>query len=258
MISIVGFDEMLAPDVKRGRVKHPRWFRQKCQLSPEASLLLASEDGPALFGIWCLLQQWAMRHPKRGGCFATLGGSPMTVEEIAMLIGVPGREHLVRATIKRVTRLGWMTDHDESMGNPRGIHGESAGNPQGIHGESNDPPESLQENSTLEERRGEEKRGESRENVSEGKILRETADLMASWKGSPLGILEARVIASVVQEATESPVGDNCPQEACAALLRHAVGSGVDYSGPAAAKVYLDRLLNQWRIDGEIPSKLQT
>ena len=79
MIEIIDFNDFLPPDVKRGRVKHPRWFRQRCNLSSEAQVLLQSEDGPALFGVWCLIQAWAMRHPRRGGRFVFSNGTPRFV-----------------------------------------------------------------------------------------------------------------------------------------------------------------------------------
>jgi len=254
MIRIIGFDDYLAPDVKRGRVKHPRWFRQKCQLSPEAQLLLMAEGGPAMFGIWCLLQAWAMRHPKRGGVFACLTGEPLTYAEIAAMIGVPGNEHLVRATISRVSKIGWMAVDE-------------------VQTSSIETPDKLPTNSCLEERRG---RGDERESISprefdlseireenaeplDGKkIAEEMVDLMRQWKGSSVGLLEARLIDSVVKEATESPVGENCPQRTCTALLRHAVGSGVNFQASGSADVYLKTLLKQWRTDGKIPDKIPT
>ena len=255
MIQIVGFDDLLAPDVKRGRVKHPRWFRQKCQLSPEASLLLTAEDGPALFGIWCLLQQWAMRHSKRGGKFVTLSGEPMSVTEIAVLIGVPGRDHLVRACINRVTNLGWMQAMTDSTPTPEDVHEESI-----------ETPQELQGNSILEEKRGDETRPNSdledeaknQNKARSRKIVKEMVDLMTNWKGSAPGILEARLIDSVVQMATESPVGENCPQIVCTALLRHAADSGVEYTTAESGKRYLTTMLDRWRIDGEIPDNVET
>lgn len=254
MIRIIGFDDYLAPDVKRGRVKHPRWFRQKCQLSPEAQLLLMAEGGPAMYGIWCLLQAWAMRHPKRGGVFACLTGEPLSYAEIAAMIGVPGSEHLVRATISRVSKIGWMSVDD-------------------VQTSSIETPDKLPTESFLEERR---RRGDNNESISSRdvdlsemreensepldgkKIAEEMVELMRQWKGSSVGLLEARLIDSVVKEATESPVGENCPQRTCTALLRRAVSSGVAYQTPEVAEMYLKSLLGVWRDDGQIPEEVQT
>ena len=243
MIQITKFDDYLAADVKRGKVKNPRWFRQRCSLSAEAQVLLAGDNGPAIYGVWVLLQQWANRHPRKSGKFQMGNGVPMDISEVSTVIGIPGQDDLVKSTINRVLAIGWAEPWTKSM----------------------ECPHKVQEVSTSEERRGEERREESskinlaaREKIEvvpdSSASYRKIVDLVTKWKGFPSGLLEARLAASVIKMTTESPLGENCPQEAAQALLRHAVESGNPYISPNKASIYLHGIWDQWRNDGKIPS----
>ena len=241
MIQITRFEKYLAADVKRGRVKNPTWFRQRCELSPEARVLVAGEDGPAIYGVWVLIQQWANQHPDCHGKFQMKNGQPMEISELATVIGIPGKEELVEATINRVSAIGWVEPWTSST----------------------EAPTQVQTISTLEERRGEETTDNSSKTntpTREFEIVPqasatsvENSDLVAKWKGSPSGLLESVFSGYVVKMTTESPIGENCPEKAAQALLTHAVESGEPFRNKEAAIRYLHGVWTEWKTDGKIP-----
>lgn len=261
MIEIIDFNDYLPPDVKRGRVKHPRWFRQKCQLSPEAQVLLQSEDGPALYGVWCLMQAWAMRHPKRKGRFVFSGGNPMDLHDLSTAIGVPGKTELVRATISRVMNMGWVKPWSKDGMPVETVHANSILDKRreedissDLSISSSDSVSLLEENLVAREKKSQEVESKPEE-PNPIEPFRKMLALVADWKGCTPGILEARLVDSVIKTTTESPVGGNCPQTASLAVLRHAVESGIEYTSPVAAEHHCLGVLGQWRKAGEIPEK---
>ena len=243
MIQITKFEKYLAADVKRGRVKNPTWFKQRCTLSTEAQVLLAGDDGPAIYGVWVLLQQWVNREPKRHGKFQMSNGVPMEISEVSTAIGIPGKDDLVEATINRVIAIGWAEPWTKSIEDPHRVH----------------------ELSTSEERRGEETREESpkinlaaREKIEvvpqASATSVENTDLVAKWKESPSGLLESVFSGFVVKMTTESPIGENCPEKAAQALLRHAIESGEPFYDKETAIRYLHTIWMEWRTNGKIPA----
>jgi len=269
MIEIIDFNDFLPPDVKRGKVKHPRWFRQRCNLSSEAQVLLQSEDGPALFGVWCLIQAWAMRHPRRGGRFVFSNGTPMELQDLSTAIGIPGKDNLVYATINRVMNMGWVKPWSSDGVPMEDFHKNSTLDKRREEDISSDQSNSssnsvslLEENlvSSREQKSQEvESKPEPERSDPKGanpiEPFRKMVALVADWKGCTPGILEARLVHSVIETTTESPVGGNCPQTASLAVLRHAVESGIEYTSPVAAEHHCLGVLGQWRQAGEIPEK---
>ena len=230
MIRILGFDAMLPADVRRGRVKNPQWFRCRCVLSPEAQLLLADPDGVTMFGVWNLIQAYSMRFPERSGSFVGKNQEPMSLDEIAVVIGIPDRTEALEKTIDRVHKLGWVEYLEERPGDTLE--------------DSRKIPGVGMENSSLEERRREKKREEkTREDYKiESNLLAE----LTKWTGITPGIREACLVRSVIEMIQESPDYEGCPEAAYTALIWQAMSQEIQYR-PETAFSMLEKIFTKYK-----------
>lgn len=107
-------DEYLSSEIKRGRVKSPRWFKVPVKITPESEELVhfhprGLEAGLALKGLWEEIQRWCMSHWKRGGRFVMNDGRPMTIDQIAHAIGMKEIEQkFLDESFDLLMRAGWL------------------------------------------------------------------------------------------------------------------------------------------------------
>lgn len=113
MYAITDFDRhYITGDMKRRKVKRPSWF--KCPTdSPEVtSLIHGHPNGLAHLGCWNRLQGWAVTNWHSDGSFMTVEGG-MTIEQIAIHVGLYGFEDVLREAITRLVAIGWMNESQE-------------------------------------------------------------------------------------------------------------------------------------------------
>lgn len=120
MIRITDFEkDYISYDMRNKKVMHPNWFKCRVNDSPEMQAVLYCDPnnmmvGLAVIGAWEQLQRWSMRHWTRGGRFVLKTGQPMTIELIAIAVGLTGQEEFLKKAIEVLMGVGWLCGIDDA------------------------------------------------------------------------------------------------------------------------------------------------
>lgn len=116
MIKIVDFEtDYFTSEMRRKKVKNPRWFKCPVNDSPEMQMILCCDPndktlGLAILGLWEQMQRWCVRNIKKMGCFVLKGGNPMNLSQIAYALHLEGDEQFVAKAIEVLVQVGWLEE----------------------------------------------------------------------------------------------------------------------------------------------------
>lgn len=187
-------------DVRTGRIKSPTFFPCPCNPKSATETILDLDDGPAVLGVWTLIQAYAMREWRRGGWLISKDREPLSTRRIARAIGLLDRVDLVARTIEVVSArsVGWLIQdviQDEIQDDEQDDEQDQPPIQDGVQDESgSDPVRTRDVIATIERER--ELRGgapltllSARQNTSspERAACAQNDDLESN--GSPIGVI---------------------------------------------------------------------